>query len=1412
TTKLSSDPTITNQSAAETHKTLKNLRQKARVYTEEKGLNALHLAFGFINWRDIKDGGDLRSPLLLVPVELSQKDLFSPFVLSRHDDEITPNYALAQKLEIEAGIILPDYSEETGLIEYVEKISAACQSLQCTIDWQVELSLFSFNKINMYQDLDKHRQSLTDHPVVRALAGDASLLNQGLAGIDLSRFDHDAVAPSSVFSVLDGDSSQQDAVQLAKLGASFVLQGPPGTGKSQTITNIIAEFLAEGKRVLFVSEKLAALEVVKRRLTQVGLGDFCLTLHHHNAKRRDILDQLDSSLQLAQRQATVTNSAYDQLSKLMDSRKLLNNYSRGLHTMINPLGETFYAVFARLARLDDIPVIAFTPENAGSYTAKDLADRTSLLESLSRLVTQRGYQADNPWWGCRLRSLTNQVRQQITSESETILRLIGAARAYPHEIEAAMNRQQVNATAVYSQRNETAADQSHTTHNRDSTRPITADLSLVDLGRLSELYLLQQQLATKRQAIQSGFSNQVFEINGEELLSRCRSTYAGFMRGFNSDYRIDRAKVAAARQDGRKPSFDEVAQLAESLADFQALESEVRQRLAAAADKLVCPTAVAHQVFTGLNAHVNWYASLFEQAPAILAKPLDAVYDLVARSMHSFSDLEDYIDYLGILDKSVGLGIYGFIGLLAQASVPAGAIVGAFEKCFYRAWLDAVLPDWPAIQSFRRINHDALVLSFRELDKAHLDIAKVGAYSRLVDRLPALDTFYSEYDEVGRLKREMSKKRKLMPTRKLIAEIPNLLPVLKPCLMMSPLSVSTFLADNDYQFDIVLFDEASQIRTEDAICAIFRARQSIIVGDSRQLPPTDFFQTTFYGTDDDIYDEESGLGDTGAFESLLDEASLMPSQDLLWHYRSKHESLIAFSNAKLYNSKLTTFPSALDKDEDLGVEYIHVQGGVYERGLRRNLAEAQKVAELVFMHIARHPDRSLGIVAFGEGQQMAIEDALQQKRRLNPEFEYFFNNDSSEPVFLKNLETVQGDERDTIIFSIGYGYDTDGKFLMNFGPLSQEGGQRRLNVAITRAKINVKLVGSIMPYDIIIDRTRFEGPRLLRDYIEYAINGVNTIKTDTTDSPVTGVTTGLEASFETTVADFLAANGFSVEKNVGCSGYRLDMAIRHPIHQGSYAIAIECDGLTYSRARTARDRDRQRPTVLQGMGWTLYRIWSADWVKDPKSEGAKLLTAIHDAIDNYQKTVISGVLTPAVVREPEVVASDSGNAASRDESAVREPEVAAREPGEVAARDPEVVDYEPARTVSEFQDEVLKQAETDRAAAADNSPFTAQVIAPEYLAITDRAENDAALPFTRYKGYSADQIPINDFERVILEIIDHSYGIDREGLYKTLALCYGWARRGALINSRFDIALHRLLRANRLRESNGRLEAGNGVM
>lgn len=430
---------------------------------------------------------------------------------------------------------------------------------------------------------------------------------------------------------------------------------------------------------------------------------------------------------------------------------------------------------------------------------------------------------------------------------------------------------------------------------------------------------------------------------------------------------------------------------------------------------------------------------------------------------------------------------------------------------------------------------------------------------------------------------------------------------------MSPLSVSTFLSP-DFTFDVIIFDEASQIFPQDALGAIYRGNQIIVVGDKMQMPPSNFFNSLVnVNSDDDVED----ISD---FESILDLCSTTYNQlSLKWHYRSKYEQLIAFSNKNYYRNNLITFSSSKVDTKGIGVDYYYVDG-VFDHTSKNNIKEAEFVVDLIYDNLERYPERSLGVVAFSVSQQSLIENLLARKRQKDPRFEHLLGSDTKEPFFIKNLETVQGDERDTIIFSVGYGKDSQGRVLHNFGPINNAGGERRLNVAVTRAKCNVQLVSSMHHYDIDLSKTKARGAQLLKEYLDYAENGALVLDKNITVNQFEQ----FDSDFELEVCEFLRENGYVVDTQVGCSSFKIDLGLKKP-NSSDYVLAIECDGASYHSSKNARDRDRLRQEILENMGWKFYRIWSTDWFKNNKVEKQKLLDVVEKAVNytDVKKKLIS---------------------------------------------------------------------------------------------------------------------------------------------------------------------------------------------
>lgn len=589
------------------------------------------------------------------------------------------------------------------------------------------------------------------------------------------------------------------------------------------------------------------------------------------------------------------------------------------------------------------------------------------------------------------------------------------------------------------------------------------------------------------------------------------------------------------------------------------------------------------------------------------ADHLAAARTLVGRLGEAWPKIRDWCSWQRARQEAISSGLSLLVEQLESLAGADAGVPAMFERSFRRTLLFAIIGKEAPLREFFGSEHNERIERFRDLDENISKLSRDLIRVRLAAAIPRDDTNDDvPKAELGLLRRELGKRMRHIPVRQLIGRIPTLLPRLKPCVLMSPLSVAQYLEASHETFDVVIFDEASQIPVWDAVGAIARGRQLIVVGDPKQLPPTNFFSSNADDDDDLTPDEHKDL------ESILDELMThgLRHKRLQWHYRSRHEGLITFSNRQYYDNDLLTFPSP---DLELGgVRFQHVPNARYDKGKSRtNPLEAKALVQELVRRLrdAQAPRRSYGVVTFSQAQQALVENLLDEERRSFPDIEQHFGDEppvEGEPVFVKNLENVQGDERDVILFSICYGMDEAGKISMNFGPLNRDGGERRLNVAVTRAKHEVLVFSGLRGDQIDLTRSQKRGVRDLKYFLEYAERGPRALAAATTGASLADA----DSEFERMVADKIRAAGFEVHHQVGCSGYRIDLAVVDPAAPGRYLLGIECDGATYHRAATARDRDKLRQAVLEDLGWKLHRIWSTDWWHSSDSEMDKLLGAI----------------------------------------------------------------------------------------------------------------------------------------------------------------------------------------------------------
>lgn len=579
-----------------------------------------------------------------------------------------------------------------------------------------------------------------------------------------------------------------------------------------------------------------------------------------------------------------------------------------------------------------------------------------------------------------------------------------------------------------------------------------------------------------------------------------------------------------------------------------------------------------------------------------------------------------------VRDKAISQGLQGLVSSLEAGAVELPGLEAHFDFSYRDWWLKKIMDIDPILRGFSSADHERKIREFRQADIKFQKLTEKYIAATLSGRIPtATGAMVGADSELGKLRRELQKQRKHMPVRQLVQGLPTLLPKLKPCLLMSPLSVAQYLDAGYASFDLVVFDEASQIPVWDSVGAIARGKQLAVVGDPKQLPPTNFFSKST-GTE--------GAGDEQVedLESILDEClgAGMNRLSLQWHYRSRHESLITFSNVHYYDSCLVTFPSPVT--DDVAVKFERVNG-VYDRGATRtNRIEAEAIVKGIEKHYLTpaKANLSIGVVTFNQPQQALIETLLDARRRASSELDRAIAARAHEPLFIKNLENVQGDERDVIFFSITFGPDVTGKTTMNFGPLNGEGGHRRLNVAISRAREAVVIYSTLLPEQIELSKVRAAGVRDLKHYLEFAIKGTRALAEQS-------MPTGLapDSPFETAVIQMLRNHNWEVHPQVGCSGYRIDIGVVDPRARGRYLVGIECDGRTYHSGATARDRDRLRQHVLEGLGWRIHRIWSTDWWLNSEGEVKKILERLQAIVEETEQIADEPGEDTAAVSFPE---------------------------------------------------------------------------------------------------------------------------------------------------------------------------------
>ncbi|MBE5964310.1 MAG: DUF3320 domain-containing protein [Lachnospira sp.] len=1233
---------------------LKGLYRAAKVSMEENGTNTLFMALGFLRWYETDISEKARyAPLVLIPIDIVRNVRDKGYIIRSRQEEAQINVTLLEYLRQDYGVNItgldPLPEDENG-IDLPLVYNTIRQGIMGKKRWNIEemafVGLFSFAQFVMWNDIRNRSDELKKNKVVASLIEGAMIWSPITDTITVDEVD-EKVDLSKMVVPMAADSSQMVAIAQAAAGQSFVLHGPPGTGKSQTITNMIANALYNGKSVLFVAEKMAALSVVQKRLAKLGLDPFCLELHSNKTNKSSVLSELDKALEVGR--IKEPEEYQKTADKLRELKADLNYLIEALHEKRNYGKSLYEAIEIYEKNSNEKDKIAFAKEVFNGVTDNTIAIWDELIREYGILTAQLGEYAKHPLRGIENKEYSMELRNDFEKDTNALLlsynTVNGAFDTMLSWLKLSKKTEaMINAVlAIFDVATNKAILLSDVV-NLDNYENIMADAKkLADTG-----YAYKNE----RNAISERFDKAIFNYDvadaklqwkkasdswflpkmlGQNKLLKAMKLYAKNPSEIDKNSIVKIYDSLSSIADKKKEITDTPNQLSSLLGyifvgvntNWDELNSaiektsqlkdaidalSIEERITvtnvvknnAINEKVVSARGILSQYISELKQYMTRYT--INADIALDADYLKAINHLLSNYSNNVSKLRDKISFNQIDEKLMNEGLEAVCKAYKEGFVNSDNLAKAYQAALHYTLIINTIAKDSRLSEFNGKHYDDVIAKYKEAIDKYQKLTVQELVARLSANVPVSGTAAAS-SELGILKKAIKNNGRMLPIRKLFGQIPTLLRRLCPCMLMSPISVAQYIDPTFPKFDLVIFDEASQLPTATAIGTIARGENVVVVGDPKQLPPTSFFTANFV-------DEENA--DKEDLESLLDDclALSMPQEHLKWHYRSRHESLIAYSNMKYYDNKLYTFPSPRDLVSE--VKLIQVEG-YYDKGKsKQNKAEAKAIVDEIIRRLKDEKLRedSIGVVTFSLVQQHLIDDMLCEEFRKYPELEEF-DRASKEPIFIKNLENVQGDERDVILFSIGYGPDENGKVLMNFGPLNREGGWRRLNVAISRARKSMVVYSVLRPEQIDLSRTRSEGVEGLKGFLEFAQRGKNML------AARTDVATKKDDELIEEIAKAIANMGHEVKSNIGCSEYKMDIGVVNPDNKETYILGILIDGENCKEASTANDRFVSQPGVLSGLGWNVLRIWTLDWLDDKK----RVLDEIQEAIESAPKAI-----------------------------------------------------------------------------------------------------------------------------------------------------------------------------------------------
>ena len=1162
---------------------MRTIHNKAKENFEERGLETLSIGCGLATWENKRAAWAPCAPVLLQRATLrplgAAQDEFELSVVG--EMEVNPTLLHVLKVDFDCefdhaalAARIPDgvIDELWELQETYGWISEQARRVPgFRVDERLVLANFAYAKLSMVSDLDSALDELVAHDLIAALAGDEQAREvfraQGPGPETVPG--PDQVPLADEFLVLDADSSQNYAINAVLAGKSLIVKGPPGTGKSQTIANLIGSLVARGKKVLFVAEKRAAIDAVTKRLNQRGLGDLVLDLHGGVSSRRAFAQSIGHVLDASRVAPRVDNNAG--LKRLEKRRAELNEYVRALHSERKPWGLSVYDIRAQLIGLEP----ASTP----------FRFRGRVIESLSGAAAR---QAEEDLAGyAQLGGLMLAASGSPWAESP----IVSADEV--RKADDCVDEVRRHALPVTWALLERAGEET----SLPTPETISGWAALIDLW---------EQISQTRTVMTPA----VYELDLQAECPALAPAGGGGLAGMwaavtSAGYRAARARLREAAESDRKLTAKQLLSVAIAARDNAAKWAELGGQLNPRTPALLTDCRASYQHLLDQLAQLEAWVGKpgFAQ---MRTEDCRRVLDQLDADRATLGKLPELHRLRSSLESA---GLAEFLAQMASRRASEESAVRGFRHAWLQSIIDYLSLSDVSVGGFSAEAHEKAITEFSGGDRDHIEVTPAR-----IRRLYAENTVRvrDEFrDQAALVQHQAALKRRHLPVRDFVRNAADVLLALKPCWAMSPLVVSQLLPPQPH-FDVVIFDEASQITPADAITSILRGRQLVVAGDDKQLPPTAFFASD--GAEDEFQLEEaetlavSLLAGTRGFESILDALGpLLGFRMLSWHYRSRDERLIAFSNAHIYDRMLTTFPGI---GEGPVLREVPVS---WEPGADTNSPspEVHAVVELIIEHARQRPTESLGVITMGIKHKDRIEEHLRERLSQDPqltdELAEFLDESRDDRFFVKNLERVQGDERDAIILSIGYGKNSRGDLPYRFGPLLTEGGERRLNVAVTRAKHRLTLASSFSARDMDPDRSAAAGVKLLRQYLQYVESGGTNLGDQVLDKPALN-------PFEVDVRDTLMRRGLKLTAQYGTSGYWIDFAAQHPLQPGRYVLAIECDGATYHSSQSARDRDRLRQEQLERQGWRFHRIWSAEWFYNKDHCTEKVLAAYQAAV------------------------------------------------------------------------------------------------------------------------------------------------------------------------------------------------------